>query len=399
MGLRWITGLLLIVQVSGCAVPATLGGKVRLGADRLFEEPYISWIRGKRVGLITNQTGLNSNLTPVSHLLEQHSDVTLTALFAPEHGLAGSAQAGEKVESGPTFYSLYGRNRAPTQEMLREVDVLVYDIQDVGVRFYTFISTMLESMRAAANQGIPFIVLDRPNPIDGIRVEGPLLEPGFESFVGIHRLPIRYGMTVGELAGMMKEEQGLDMVLWVVPMENWDRSQRWDSTGLEWVPPSPNMPTTRTAELYPGTCLIEGTNLSEGRGTTRPFELIGAPWLSAGTIASLLNNSGLPGVHFRVQPFTPTFSKYAGQECQGIQIHVLDPARFQPIETTLYFLREVMNLHPESFEFREEAFDRLAGNSWIRTMLQETRAPEAVAERWKQEQEGFREARAKYLLY
>ncbi len=395
---RGLLPLLLALQLGSCVQPPTLG-RLRLGADQLFEEPYLSWIRGKRIGLITNQTGVDSRLVSTAELLARHSEVRLTALFAPEHGIAGSVQAGEHVRGGAEYFSLYGDQRAPTPQMLSRVDVLVYDIQDVGVRFYTYISTMLESMKAASRQRIPFLVLDRPNPIGGDRVEGPVLEPGFESFVGIHRLPIRYGMTVGELAGLLKDELELDLVLWVVPLANWNRRQGWPAEGLEWIAPSPNMPTLRTAEVYPGTCLIEGTNLSEGRGTTRPFELIGAPWLQARPLAGLLNGYGLPGVVFRVQPFTPTFSKYAGQECQGLQIHVVDPESFKPIETTLYLLREVLNLHPEEFRFDDAVFDRLAGNSWIRRMLLETRAPDAVAERWRGDLDEFRKRRAPHLLY
>jgi uncharacterized protein YbbC (DUF1343 family) len=394
----WLPALLLALQLASCAQPSSLG-RLRLGADQLFEEPYVSWIRGKRVGLITNQTGVDSRLESTAERLARYSEVRLTALFAPEHGIAGSAQAGEHVSGGTEYFSLYGDRRAPTPEMLSRVDVLIYDIQDVGVRFYTYISTLLEAMKAASRQRIPFMVLDRPNPIGGDRVEGPVLEPGFESFVGIHRLPIRYGMTAGELAGLLKDELGLDLVLWVVPMVNWDRRQGWPAGGLEWITPSPNMPTLRTAEVYPGTCLIEGTNLSEGRGTTRPFELIGAPWLQARPLAGLLNGYGLPGVVFRPQPFRPTFSKYAGQECQGIQIHVVDSRSFRPIETTLHLLREVLNLHPTEFQFHDTTFDRLAGNSWVRTMLLETRAPEAVAERWSKDLEEFRKRRAPYLLY
>lgn len=399
LGGRLIWLGLVVAVIGGCAQPPSLGGRIRLGADQVLEEPYLSWIRGKRLGLITNQTGVNSQLTPTADLLARHSEVQLTTLFAPEHGLTGSVQAGEAVKSGPAFYSLYGEHRAPTPEMLQNVDVLVFDIQDVGARFYTYISTLLECMRAASLRQIPFMVLDRPNPVDGIRVEGPVLEQGFESFVGIHRLPIRHGMTVGELAGLMREELKLEMVLWVVPLQNWDRRRTWEATGLEWIAPSPNIPTPRTAEVYPGTCLIEGTNLSEGRGTTRPFELVGAPWLAARPLTGILNSYQLPGVHFRVQPFTPMFSKYAGVECQGIQIHVLDPARFRPIETTLYLLREILNMHPDEVEFRDEAFDRLAGNSWIRRMLLETRAPDAVADRWGDDLEAFRQTREKHLLY
>jgi uncharacterized protein YbbC (DUF1343 family) len=391
--------VLVTVSLLLTSCPEVRLERLRLGADQILEEPYLSWIRNKRVGLITNQTGVTRGLHPLPKLLSEHPEVELVALFGPEHGLFGHAQAGEKVAGGADFFSLYGEHRAPTPEMLRNVEVLIYDIQDVGVRFYTYISTMFECMQAASRQGIPFVVLDRPNPIDGRRVEGPVLEMGFESFVGIHPIPIRYGMTAGELALLFKEENSLDLTVWVVSVKGWRRGTTFEATGLEWISPSPNMPTPRTADLYPGMCLFEGTNLSEGRGTTRPFELVGAPWLKAELLAILLNNSGLPGVRFRPQPFTPTFSKFQGQTCQGIQVHITDGDRFRPIETVLHMLREILNLHPEEFAFRDEAFDRLAGNSWIRRMLSENRAVEAIVERWENDLEDFRRRREPHLMY
>jgi len=230
-------------------------GQVRVGTDRLFEEPYWNWIQGKRVGLITNPTGVDSRLEATMDLLAQHPDVQLVALFAPEHGLLAQAQAQEAIATYGNVYSLYGETQAPTAEMLKDVEVLLYDIQDVGVRFYTYISTMFLSMKAATEQGIPFIVLDRPNPIDGSRVEGPVLQPGYESFVGIYALPIRYGMTAGELARMLNQETDLGCDLKVVPLEGWERQQWYDQTGLKWISPSPNMSTVNTAAVYPGLCL------------------------------------------------------------------------------------------------------------------------------------------------
>ena len=246
--------------------------------------------------------------------------------------------------------------------MLRGVDLLVYDIQDVGVRFYTYISTLYECMKAAARDGIPLIVLDRPNPIDGDRVEGPLLDTSLVSFVGIHPLPIRYGMTVGELARLFNHEGELGCDLRVVPMQGWRRSRWFDETGLVWIPPSPNMPTLTTATLYAGFCLLEGTNLSEGRGTTRPFELVGAPWLDAPRLAESLNALDLAGVYFRVQSFTPTFSKFKDQVCQGIQIHVVDRDRFDPISGALHLLLQTLDLHPEELKFQDQNV-RSAGGS------------------------------------
>jgi uncharacterized protein YbbC (DUF1343 family) len=283
--------------------------------------------------------------------------------------------------------------------MLQGIDILIYDIQDVGARFYTFISTMFESMKAASREGLTFIVLDRPNPIDGNRVEGPVLERGFESFVGIHPIPIRYGLTAGELASYLRSQAGLNLDLRVVPVVGWSRSTWFDETGLEWIAPSPNMPTLKTATLYPGICLIEGTNLSEGRGTTRPFELVGAPWLAAETLTANLEQLRLTGVRFRVQHFTPTFSKYQGETCRGLQIHVTDRSRFDPLKTALTLISETVQLHPQDFQFREAAFDRLAGNSWIREMIQSRNSIDQIIENWKVDLEEFSKRTREHLLY
>jgi uncharacterized protein YbbC (DUF1343 family) len=373
-------------------------GTVRVGADRLFEKKYFQWIKGKRVGLVTNPTGVDSHLELTADRLGAQADTSLTALFAPEHGLFGAAQAGEQVQSTTTIYSLYGQTPGPTAEMLANVDVLIYDIQDVGVRFYTYLSTLYETMQSAAAKGIPLIVLDRPNPIDARRVQGPVLEAGRESFVGIYRMPIRYGMTVGELAQLMNAEAHLGCDLRVVPMKGWKRSHWFDKTRLQWILPSPNMPTLATATVYPGTCLIEGTNLSEGRGTTRPFELIGAPWLDAESLADSLNRLRLKGVYFRPQAFTPTFSKYKDQLCQGIQVHVLDRDDFQPIEATLCIIDQIMKLQPGSLEF-SNGFDRLVGTTQVREALLRGDSVTAIEKSWEPGLKEFMKTRKKYLLY
>lgn len=392
-----IVSLVLLAVCGAGSLRAKL--PVRVGADRILEEPFVSWFRGKRVGLITNQTGLDSGRVSTIDGFRASQEFQLVALFGPEHGLTGAAQAGEKVESRMDVYSLYGEHRAPSPEMLRNVDVLVYDIQDVGARFYTYISTMFESMKAAARHEIPFVVLDRPNPIGGDAVAGPVLEEGFQSFVGAFSIPVRYGMTAGELARMLREQDQISVDLRVVPMENWQRGDWYDRTGLLWVPPSPNMPTLETATVYPGMCWIEGTNLSEGRGTTRPFELIGAPWMDAAAIADSLNRQGLPGVFFRQQEFTPTFSKFAGESAHGLQIHVLDRDAFDPFRTVLTLLAEVRSRHPDEFEFRATAFDRLAGNSWVRQMLTSGESPDRIIERWEPELTRFRSIRMRHLIY
>lgn len=381
------------------SVPEQPIGQVRVGADLLFEEPYWDWIRGKRVGLITNPTGVNSELEATMDLLAEHPDVELVALFAPEHGLLGQAQAEEKVATYGNVYSLYGDTQAPTPEMLRDVEVLLYDIQDVGVRFYTYISTMFLSMKAAVQEGIPFVVLDRPNPIDGSRVEGPVLESGYESFVGIYTLPIRYGMTPGELARLLDRETGLESDLRVVPLEGWERRQWYDQTGLPWISPSPNMATVTTAVIYPGLCLIEGTNLSEGRGTTRPFEFVGAPWLKSGELVERLNQLRLPGVRFRQQAFTPTFSKYQGKQSQGIQVHVVDRDSLDPFRILLHLLTELLRLHPEQLEFNSTFFDRLMGTSSVREALIQGTPVEEIVGQWQPALQEFKQIREKYLLY
>ncbi|MDA2934296.1 DUF1343 domain-containing protein [Acidobacteria bacterium AH-259-D05] len=372
---------------------------VRVGADRILEKPYLDWIRGKRVGLITNPSGVNSQLETTMDLLAHHPEVELVALFGPEHGVLAQTQAGERVSSYRSVYSLYGETRAPTAQMLKDVEVLIYDIQDVGVRFYTYISTMFLSMQAAAENEIPFIVLDRPNPIYGLRVEGPVLQTGYESFVGIPGIPIRYGMTVGELAGLLNRQKDLGCDLKVVPLSGWNRRQWYDQTGLTWILPSPNMPTVSTAIVYPGFGLIEGTNLSEGRGTTLPFELVGAPWLNSQELAGRLNRLQLGGVRFRPQAFTPTFSKYQGQLCQGIQIHVLDRNAFHPLRVVLHLLEEVRKLHPGQLAFDKTFFDHLVGNSWVLQALTEGRPAEEIMDQWQPVLEEFKQDRDKYLLY
>ena len=335
----------------------------------------------------------------LTDLLERQPEVDLVALFAPEHGLLGRDQAGEKIAGEPARYSLYGSTRAPTAKMLEGVDLLIFDVQDVGVRFYTYISTLYECMKAAGRLGVPFLVLDRPNPIDATRVEGPLLEPGQESFVGVHPIALRHGMTVGELGLLFNAEAELGCDLKIVPLRGWKRSQWYDQTGLHWIMPSPNMPTLATAAVYPGLCLVEGTNLSEGRGSTRPFELIGAPWLKSTQLAQELNQLGLEGVRFRPQAFRPTFSKFKGEPCRGIQIHVVDRHAFDPIRAVLHLLHQLIGMHPEEFEFKNDIFDRLSGSPAIRVALEQGRSAQEILSGWQKDLETFRETRARFLLY
>jgi uncharacterized protein YbbC (DUF1343 family) len=381
---------------------------IDIGLTVLFrEKPYL--IERKSIGLITNQTGVDENLRSNLSLFAECSTTRLTALFSPEHGIWGNHHDMLKIPSATDerhlipIHSLYGETLQPTQEMLSGIDALVYDLQNVGARFYTFITTMLLAMQAACERGVEFIVLDRPNPIGGDRVEGTVLQHNFKSFVGAHPIPIRHGMTIGELALLFKAELGLDLQLEVVPMCGWTRSMWYDQTGLPWVPPSPNMPTIETATLYPGTCLIEGTNLSEGRGTTKPFEWIGAPWIDSERWAETLNNLDLPGTHFRPIHFTPTFSKYADQPCHGVQVYATDRDRFRPVEVALHLIATAQCDYPNRFEFRQNSgryfFDLLAGTDELRLRLMERESPTEIVQSWEEEMEKFTERCRPHLLY
>lgn len=380
-----------------------------VGLSVLFRE-RLALIEGRSVGLITNQTGLDPQFRSNLTLFAEQPSVQLAALFSPEHGISGSAQAGIQIASATgkgrqiPIHSLYGAARHPTPEMLAGIDTLVYDIQDVGARFYTYISTLLRSMSAAAANNVDFIVLDRPNPIRGDRVEGNLLQPAFQSFVGETTIPMRHGMTVGELAQFCEVERDFpSSQLDVVSMHGWRRGMWYDQSGLPWVPPSPNMPTVETATLYPGTCLIEGTNLSEGRGTTKPFEWIGAPWIDPERWGDTLNNLCLSGVYFRPIHFTPTFSKYADQMCHGVQIHVTERDQFKPIDVALHLIATVRQNYPDQFEFIENRgryfFDLLAGTDGLRLRLMKRESATEIVQSWETEVTKFNERRRLYLLY
>ncbi|MGM9920972.1 MAG: exo-beta-N-acetylmuramidase NamZ domain-containing protein [Bhargavaea sp.] len=379
------------------------GHEVVLGVDVLLDEQK-QLIEGKRVGLITNPTGVDNDLNSIVDLLHNDPDVELTALYGPEHGVRGDAQAGQYVEyyidevTGLPVYSLYGKTRKPTPEMLENVDVLVFDIQDVGTRFYTYIYTMALAMEAAEEQGIPFIVLDRPNPLGGEKVEGPVLDPEFASFVGQYAIPLRHGMTVGELAKLFNAEFGIGADLTVVEMKKWKRKSYFDETGLPFVLPSPNMPTLETALAYPGTALIEGTNVSEGRGTTKPFELIGAPFINSTELAAELNALELPGVSFRAASFTPMFSKHSGKLSHGIQVHITDRDDYKPVETGLHIVKTIHDLYPEDVTLTN-FFDNLIGNGWIRQGIENGMTVEEMKAEWEEDLEAFKEVRETYLLY
>ncbi len=373
--------------------------KIELGLSVLLSENR-DWIRGKSIGLITNHTGVDETLRSNYRLFIEASDSQLSAIFSPEHGLWGAVQDGIVINSRDEvtsplrgenpmrvpIFSLYGQSMRPTREQLAGIDLLIYDMQDVGARYYTYISTMLYGMEAASDCGIEFIVADRPNPIACNTIAGPVLESGAESFVGIHRIPMRYGLTIGELAMLLKAERVPSCQLKVAWMRGYNREMWFDDTGLQWVPPSPNMPTLTTAVLYPGLCLFEGTNMSEGRGTTKPFEYIGAPWCDGEKWAALLNNCQLPGVRFRPVVFTPApvaeTTKHAKQTCGGVAIHITDRVQFHPIETALQMLSILTTEYSDHFAFLPAPFDRLAGNSWLRNALSNSESVDAIQVRW-----------------
>ena len=368
-------------------------------------------LRGRRIGLVTQPAAVLPTLQAAEDAL-LYAGATITALFGPEHGFDGSAADGaavghaEHARLGIPVYSLYGADREPTDAMLAEVDLLVFDMQDVGVRFYTYLSTLYYLLRASGRTGIPLLVLDRPNPINGVAVEGPPVEAGLESFVGIVDIPIRHGMTLGELAQLINAEQGFGADLIVLPMDGWQRSQWFDATGLPWVPTSPGMPQLITATVYPGMCFIEGTNLSEGRGTTLPFEVAGAPWLDGYRLAVTLNHLDLPGVRFRPVHFVPSASKHAGIACQGVQMHVLDRNALHAVTTGLHVIAACRAQDPDRFAFLESSwegrpphFDLLAGSAALREGLSLGYDVAGLTGNWAGYEKAFRARRAPHLLY
>jgi uncharacterized protein YbbC (DUF1343 family) len=386
--------------------------RVRPGLEALLERPQA--VRGLRIGLVQNPSSITPDLVPASVALKSRRGVRLSALFGPEHGIAADAQDLVEVshsrdrETGLPVFSLYGETRVPTPAMLAPLDALVFDLQDVGSRYYTFVYTMLHVMEACSREGKRVIVLDRPNPIGGDAVDGNVLDPGYRSFVGMHPLAVRHGMTTGELALMFREELALDLDLEVVPMKGWRRRMAFEDTGLPWVMPSPNMPTVDTAFVYPGGCLIEGTNLSEGRGTTRPFELVGAPWLDGPALARAMGKERLPGVAFRAAAFTPTFQKHAGALCQGVQVHVLDRKRFPAFLTYLLLIHHARGLAPLRFAWRDPPYeyeheklpiDILCGTDRIRRAIEAGVSPRRLAAGWAREARAFRRRRTPFLLY
>jgi uncharacterized protein YbbC (DUF1343 family) len=385
---------------------------VRLGTDVLLSSARL---RGKRVGIVCNHASVDLGFDHVVDRLAAADGVTLGAIFGPQHGFRSDVQdnmietphrddPGRRVP----VYSLYSETREPTADMLRGLDALVIDLQDIGARIYTYIYTMANCLRAGARHDVPVIVCDRPNPINGVDVEGAALVPGYESFVGQFPIPMRHGMTMGELARLFNAHFRLGASLEVVKMEGWRREMFADETGLPWVMPSPNMPTLDTAVVYPGTVLFEGTLLSEGRGTTRPFELLGAPGIEAERFAQQLNAAGLPGVFFRPAVFEPTFQKHARQACAGCQIHVTDRRTFKPVLTGAALIGAFHRAAPDTplwrqppYEYEQEKLpiDILAGSARFREQIEAGDPAARMADSWRADEEAFRSLRAEYLLY
>lgn len=386
---------------------------VLTGAEQLRAEGFAR-LRGRRVGLLTNPAGVTADLTSLVDLLATAEWVELVALFGPEHGLAASAEAGDEVGEavhpryGVPIHSLFGARHAPTEESLAGIDLLLIDLPDIGVRFFTYNATVALTLEVCARVGVPVLILDRPNPIGGVVVEGPLLNPAQSSFVGMLPIPIRHGLTLGELARLANDTQGYGADLEVLPVQGWRRDMLYPATGLPWVTPSPNIPTLATAVVYPGTCLFEGTMLTEGRGTTLPFELIGAPWLNADRVAADLNALALPGLRWRAVAFTPSsYSRiYVGEVCYGVQFHPTDPAVLRPVTAALHLIAAARRIAPEHHGWREPwaagsqlPIDLLSGSTALREAIDADVAVDDIVASWEPELARYLERRRAWLLY
>jgi uncharacterized protein YbbC (DUF1343 family) len=386
--------------------------RVQLGSERLLQSPRLS---GKRVGVVSNPASIDNGYGHIVDRVAALRGVELAAIFGPQHGFRSDVQE-NMIETGHdrddrrrvSVYSLYSDTRQPTAEMLRGLDALVIDLQDVGTRIYTYIYTMANCMMAARQHGVPVIVCDRPNPIGGLEVEGPMLKSGYESFVGMYPIPMRHGMTIGELARLFNDRFGIGADLEVVTMQGWERRMYYDETKVPWVMPSPNIPTLDTAIVYPGTVVFEGVSLSEGRGTTRPFELLGSPGVVAEPFADRLNALKLPGVFFRPAVFEPTFHKHARTTCGGCQIHVLDRALFKPVLTGAALVSAFRAEDRERFAWRDPPyeyehvklpFDILAGSSELRAQIEQEQPIDEIGRSWEAAVASFNDLRRPYLLY
>jgi uncharacterized protein YbbC (DUF1343 family) len=397
--------LLLLTASVRCINDATPQPNVLPGIEVLMAE-VPARIRGTRVALITNHTGIDRSRASDIDLIARHKDLKLVALLAPEHGIRGTVEAGVKIgdekdpKTGVPIYSLYkAEGQRPSDEMLKGVDTIIYDLQEVGGRTWTYVSSMALAMEVAAKKKIPFVVLDRPNPIGGEIVEGALLEPAFKSFVGMYPIPARHGMTVGELATLFNKQFGIGADLIVIRAANWRRSQWFDETGLPWINPSPNLRSLAAVTNYPGTVYFEGTNLTEGRGTERPFEQIGAPWLKADAVVKVMNEMKLPGIRFEAITLTvePSAAKFPGQTIPGIRFAITDRLVYRPVRTALILIDEIRQQHPDDFAWGK-SIDRLTGSDKVRLAIDSGRLP-ALLEEWDREAARFARDRKPYLLY
>ncbi len=411
---RFVAGLAAAPLALATNDSTPVGGRCETGLDRLFRDAIAPY-RGMRAGLIANPASVDRNFVHAVERFAASRDIKLAAIFGPQHGFK-SDQQDNMIETpdekaprlGIPVYSLYSERRKPTKEMLKDLDVVFCDLFDAGARAYTFMWTMTLAMEACAESGKRFVVLDRPNPIGGIGVEGNVLDPVFSSFIGLYPVPMRHGLTAGEMATLLNTVFSIGAKLDVIEVRGWTRDRWLDQTGLPWVMPSPNMATLDTATVYPGTVLVEGTNLSEGRGTTHPFEIIGAPFIDAHRFADRLNAAKLPAVRFRATWFKPVFEKWQGQLCGGVQIHVLDRRSYRPYRTGLTVLAAAHELYPKRFAWRQPPFeyeagkmpiDILSGSSLVRKAV-ESRAELAEVERgWQPGLERFVQTRRKYLRY
>lgn len=390
--------------------------RVIIGAERLFTPEYFSLIKGKRIGLVTNHTGLLPDGRHLVDVLFKNPEVKLTMLFGPEHGIRGDADDhvadGKDQVTGLPVVSLYGKVRKPTAEMLKAVDVLIFDIQDIGARFYTYIATMNHVLEAAAENNIPYIVLDRPNAIGGVYVDGPLDDESAVPVTGVGQLPVVHGMSVGELALMFNGERKLKQLpqakLTVIPVTNYKRKQWYDETGLPWIKPSPNMLTLTTAAVYPATCLLEGTNVSEARGTLHPFEHIAAPWINGEALAKQLNGYKLRGVTFQKATVKPDSvvdgvriypPKFVGQQCESARMTITDRNAFESARAGVYILHALLTLYPDKVELRDKRLDNLLGTSKVREQLKAGKSPQEIVKQWDKGLTNFKKTRKKYLIY
>jgi uncharacterized protein YbbC (DUF1343 family) len=396
------------------SVTAPARPAVQVGIERLLSKDR-SLVAGLRVALVSNPASVDSAFRHTADVLFDDPAVNVVALFGPQHGFRSDLQDnmietphGQDERRRVPIYSLYSETREPTAEMLRDVDVVLIDLQDVGTRVYTYIYTMANCMRAAARQGVRVIVCDRPNPVGGTAVEGATLELAYASFVGQFPIPLRHGMTIGEIARLFNQEFSIGAALDVVPLSGWRRDMYYDDTRLPWVIPSPNLPTLDSAVVYPGAVLFEGTMLSEGRGTTRPFELIGAPWIDGERLAAAMNARRLPGVYFRPVFFEPTFQKHAKQTCGGCQVHVTDRAAFQPVGVAVELIAEFRRQNPGLFAWRQPPYeyehdkwpiDILYGSDRLRTTIDRGEDVGPLIASWADDEAVFRRTRERYLMY